>query len=412
MKLLLFGEGAPAAQSLRRLVQEGYELSGVVISAKPKDAALQTAARELELAVFQPARVNESDFLAEVRDLQPDLCLSIAYNQIFQRPILELVPLGFVNFHPGRLPDYRGRHVISWAMINGETEIGLTAHYADEGIDTGNIILQKTVPVAWSDSCADVERKVTTMLPQLVVEAVGLIDDGQAKARPQNHLSGTYFPRLDYADLWLDWSDSSLNLYNKIRALSRPGLGARTLIHGQEVIVWQARYDPAWPVYKMTPGRVVGQIPNEGVLVKTGDSTMLVREIQYTAAETQKPAWRTGTRLGVDFSYHLRRLQARVEILEQAINDLDLKEPAAGADEITDKLLIVLQQHLRSSNDGQAFPMDTELGVLGLDSLKAVDLLLGLEDTFEITFPDSMLTEETFRTASTLRDAIQTLVNS
>ena len=102
----------------------------------------------------------------------PDLNLSVSYDQIIRRPLLEAAPLGFVNFHAGKLPIYRGRNVVNWALINGETEIGLTAHFMDEGIDTGDILLQRTLPIAWTDTYGDVLSRVVDAFPDLVRDAV------------------------------------------------------------------------------------------------------------------------------------------------------------------------------------------------------------------------------------------------
>ena len=302
MHILLFGDGAWAANSLKRLSQEGRSLAGVVVRAKSSDETLENLARELGLAVYRPASVNDPAFLSNIAELKPDLNLSISYNQIFRRPMIELAPLGFVNFHAGKLPYYRGRNVINWALINGESEIGLTAHYIDEGIDTGDIILQRTLPVSWTDTYGDVLRNVVDAFPSLVSEAVSLIADGSAVRQPQaDGLHGTYFASRADGDEWLDWTDTSYNLHNKIRAISRPGPGARTTLGGDPVIIWRAFYDTCWPKYIATPGQVVGLNPQEGVLVKTGDSTLLVEEVQRGGDEPMTPRWPIGTRVGVDF---------------------------------------------------------------------------------------------------------------
>src|SRR6185503_1899603 len=108
-----------------------------------------------------------------------------------RRSMLEIPPLGILNFHAGKLPLYRGRNVINWALINGEHEIGLTAHYMDEGIDTGDIVLQRTLPVAWTDAYDVVLRRVVEQLPALVDEAVDLVATGRATRTPQSGW-GTY----------------------------------------------------------------------------------------------------------------------------------------------------------------------------------------------------------------------------
>jgi len=323
MRILFFGDGPWATNSLRRLTEEGWTLLGVVIRVRPTDPALLTAAEALKLPVFQPKQVNSADFVAQVAGVRPDLNLSVSYDQILRRPILGTAPLGFINFHAGKLPYYRGRNVINWAIINDEREIGMTAHYVDEGIDTGDILLQRTLPIAWTDTYGDVLGNVIAAFPDLVAKAVRLIASGQAQRQPQAHLPGTYLAGRGEGDEWLDWSDSSRDLYNKVRAITHPGPGARTLLGDQVVIIWRSFYDPSWPVYRATPGQVVGRRPGEGVLVKTGDSTLLVQAVQVKDGEIHLPTWRIGTRLGINLPSYLRQLQARVERLEQTIGRLN-----------------------------------------------------------------------------------------
>ena len=322
MHILFFGDGPWATNSLCRLVQEGHTLLGVVLRSHPTDPELLATAETLHLPIFQPEKVNHPEFVAEVVDLQPELNLSVSYDQIFRRPILDTAQLGFVNFHAGKLPYYRGRNVLTWAIINGETEVGVTAHYIDEGIDTGDIILQHTFPINWRDTLSDVLNGVVDAFPDLVSETVQLINSGQVQSQSQVDSFGTYFAGREDGDEWLDWSDSSLNLYNKIRSISHPGPGARTLQGGQVAIVWTAFFDPDWPTYVGTPGQVVGRRPNEGVIVKTGDSTLLIQQVQGANGEIQTANWRMGTRLGINLFAYLHTLEARVRSLEQILAEM------------------------------------------------------------------------------------------
>lgn len=310
MRILFFGDGPWATYSLERLAQKGWSLLGLVMRLKPSDPNLIKVAKDLGLPVFQPARVNSPRFVAQITAMHPDLNISVSYDQILQRPILDTAPLGFVNFHAGKLPFYRGCNVINWAIINGETEIGLTAHYVDEGIDTGDIILQRMLPIRWTDTYGEVLNRVIAALPDLVVDTVSIIASGRVERRPQAHLPGTYFSVRENGDEWLEWSDISRNLHNKVRAITHPGPGARTLLDGRVVIIWRAFYDPCWTKYIATPGQVVGRHPGMGVFVKTGDSTLLVQEVQLEDGQPRIPEWRIGTRLGLNVLSYLRSLEA------------------------------------------------------------------------------------------------------
>jgi methionyl-tRNA formyltransferase len=296
MRILFFGDGAWATESLQRLIEEQHTILGVIVRSKPSDPNLMALAEENKLQLHQPAKVNAPAFVQQLAKTKPELNISVSYDQIIHRPLLDLAPKGFVNLHGGKLPNYRGRTVVNWAILNGETEIGLTAHYMDEGIDTGDIILQRTLPIHWTDTYGEVLQRLVQECPSLISETVRLIANGSAPRQVQRHLQGTYFAARGPGDEWLDWSDTSHRLYNKVRAITRPAPGARTRHNNQDVTIWKATYDPSWPKYLATPGQVVGSKNNEGVFVKTGDSTLLITETQVGSEPPKVPNWPIGTR--------------------------------------------------------------------------------------------------------------------
>ena len=318
MRLILFGDGLWAARSLDILRAVGHICCGVVLRPVPSDDSLATASRGAGIEPLCPRSINSRDALEKVAATAPDLGISIAYNQIFGPAMIQIPPLGIVNFHAGRLPLYRGRNVVNWAIINGEREIGLTAHYVDEGIDTGDILRQESLPIEWNDTYPDVLGRVVSRLPEFVAAVVSEVAMGTAARVPQPAGAGTYFTGRCNGDEWLDWNDTSLHLYNKIRAITRPAPGARTLLNGCNVRIWRARYDPAWPRYLAVPGAVVGRLP-DGVLVKTGDSVLMVEEAELAGQGTSTPKWPIGTRLGMELLCEMDRLAERVRALEELL---------------------------------------------------------------------------------------------
>lgn len=298
LRVVLYGDGQWAADVMEPLARGGHTIVAAVLRSAPSDAVLADAAARAGIPVLAPADINADDTVREIAKLGADLGLSVAYNQILRGPIRQAHRLGVINVHAGKLPYYRGRNIINWAIINGESEIGLTVHFIDDGIDTGDIIKQITIPIGWTDGYGDVLGRVVARVPALVVQTVEAIAAGTAQRRPQAHLPGTYFAGRGDGDEWIDWTDTSRNIHNFVRAITRPGPGARTVLGGDLVIVWRAQYDPAWPSYRATPGQIVGRSA-DGALVKTGDSTILVQEVE-DAAGAGVPKWRIGTRLEPD----------------------------------------------------------------------------------------------------------------
>jgi methionyl-tRNA formyltransferase len=315
LRILLFGDGAWATESLLRLHRdERWQVVGLVLRVTPSEQTLATLARGLSIPILQPIKVNAPEFLEQVKLLAPNLGLSISYNQILGLPLLQTAPLGFVNFHAGKLPRYRGRNVVNWAIINGETEIGLTAHFVDEGIDTGDVIRQHTLPIGWTDTYGDVLARLVAYFPDFVTETLESLVTGDYERRPQDPAQGTYFAGRGPGDEWLDWGDTSYNLHNKVRAISRPGPGARTTVAQEPVIVWRAFFDPSWPRYLATTGQVVGRNA-DGVLVKTSDSVLLLKEIEFGGSHSVTPHWPVGTRLGTNPATTLSALLARLKLI-------------------------------------------------------------------------------------------------
>ncbi len=320
MRIILFGDGLWAADTLLRLRDAGHEVAAVVLRVRPSDHELEAMAHSLGISILQPLHVNAPDFIARIQALAPDVQLSIAYNQIFGAAIRATSPW-FLNVHAGKLPQYRGRNIINWALINGEREIGITVHLVDEGIDTGDILLQRTLPIAWTATYGELLDQVVRMVPAMVIESVSLIASGRAQPRPQGP-GGTYFGGRRDGDEWIEWTRPSVEIYNLIRGISRPAPGARTLLGDDRIVIWRARYELDWPRYRATPGEVVGREPGAGVLIKTGDSTLLVQEIQIGMHPTIVPAWPLGTRLGLDPAAVMRAMTTRRDVVQVAPTSL------------------------------------------------------------------------------------------
>lgn len=319
MRLLIFGDGAWAADTVTALARAGHDVAAVVPRARPTGSALEDAARAVGARVLRIAARDAAAFVDAVRALGCELGISVAYDQIFRASMLAATTRGVVNFHAGMLPRYRGRNVVNWAIMNGETEIGVTAHWVDEGIDSGDIILQRALPIAGDDDYGSVLARVVAAIPEMAVEVVALLSAGEAPRTPQDHARATYYGGRQDGDEWLDWSAASRELLDKIRAIARPGPGARTTVDGRDVTIWRAHWEPDWPRYAAIPGQVVGRHADGACVVKTGDSTLLVREVQVEGGECGAPGWRIGTRLGPSLAEEVRALRRRVSELEEML---------------------------------------------------------------------------------------------
>ena len=236
-------------------------------------------AAEHGIPVRTPEDPNVPPFMAEVRHMRPDLIFSFYYRHLLSPEILAMPPIGAINLHGSLLPKYRGRAPLNWVLVQGEQITGVTLHHMDARADHGDIITQRAVPIAVEDTALTLSRKLTAAARALLAETYPLIVTGRAPRIPQDHSAATTFGRRRPADGLIDWSGSSWQTYNLIRAVTRPFPGAFTYLQGRRIFVWAAR-PPAKRVVDTPPGFVLG-IGDGGTLeVATGDGVLEVLRIQ------------------------------------------------------------------------------------------------------------------------------------
>lgn len=323
MRIGYFGDGTWAHEALERIVQmPGMEVAFIVGRFRTPDMKLHDMARRLGIPFLSSADVNSREFMEQVSAFAPDLNVSMSFDQIFRRELINAAPMGFINCHAGALPFYRGRNILNWVLINGESSFGVTVHYVDEGIDTGDIILQRHLTIDDDDDYASLLTKAVGACGDLLPEALLLLMEGKAPRNPQTsiHPVGFYCGIRQAGDEVIDWNRSSRDLHNFVRALVPPGPGARTYCGGREISILKTEIIQGAPIYKDCPGRIVGR-SESGVTVKTADTTLLVRSLAWVSAgalqEPFTPCFSIGTRFGQDRPVTILRLEQRVAELER-----------------------------------------------------------------------------------------------
>lgn len=322
-RIVLFGDGAWARGTLQALQDEpGFELCGVVLRHASPDEALRDLAQGFGVRVYAPEKVNARAFVDEVRTLAPDVIVSVSYDQIFRAGMCEAARMATINCHAGALPFYRGRNVLNWALINGETSFGVTVHLVDPSrIDTGDILRQDTVPITPEDDYASVLEKAHRKCPETVMAALRELVAGTAQTVPQEsvHPVGFYCGGREEGDEWLDWSWPSRRIHDFVRAITHPAPGARTLLGEREIVVWKSELVPGAVDFLGTPGQVIGR-DGAGITVKTGDNQLRVTSVSEVDShgrplEREIPRYRIGTRLGVNLHAECLRLRRELNAL-------------------------------------------------------------------------------------------------
>ena len=248
MRLVFMGTPDFAVQSLRRLVEEGCNVVGVVtMPDKPigrhhdvlQSSPVKKFALEKGIPVLQPEKLRDEAFIEELKALNPDLQIVVAFRMLPQ-VVWALPPLGTFNLHAALLPQYRGAAPINWAIINGDKETGITTFFLDEQIDTGRIILQERIPIASDDCAEDVHDRLMMQGAELVIKTVRLIESGQATATDQSQFMTDEplrpAPKIFKDTCQIRWQEHTLeSAYNFIRGLSPyPAAWTPVIANGKE----------------------------------------------------------------------------------------------------------------------------------------------------------------------------------
>ncbi len=319
MRILFFGDGSWATAALRFL-QQDHQLLGVVLRRQPTESSFPAYVSQLDLPVYQPAKVNATSFLNEISARPADICLSASYDQIIRHRLLTWPRLGFINFHAAPLPHYRGRAALIWQVLNGVSHIGLTTHWMNERVDRGAVICRRQLRLGEDETYSELLERINDYIPELLSETLaGLEQPAVESTTVADH--GTYFPRRQAGDEFIDWRDTSRRIHDQIRALSLPGLYAATYDDkGREIRIIRSRRLPEFPQLVGIPGSVIGRDAG-GVIVKTGDTALHLSGV-LTNGEESVPDWPLSTRLLGSEEMRLRCLESRVEKLVQQLRSV------------------------------------------------------------------------------------------
>ena len=237
-----------AVQSLSRLIEEGFDVVGVVTMPDKaigrhhdvlQSSPVKKFAQEKGIPVLQPEKLKDEAFLAELKALKPDLQIVVAFRML-PEVVWSLPPLGTFNLHAALLPQYRGAAPINWAIINGDKETGITTFFLDEQIDTGRIILQERTPISEDDCAEDVHDKLMMQGAELVIKTVRLIESGEAKAIDQSQFMTDEplrpAPKIFKETCQIRWEEHTLkSAYDFIRGLSPyPAAWTNVIANGKE----------------------------------------------------------------------------------------------------------------------------------------------------------------------------------
>ena len=245
---------------------------GKKLSAPP----VKVLAEQHAIPVLQPDSVRKEPFHQQIRVLQPDLLVVVAYGKILPGALLQLPPLGAINVHGSLLPKYRGAAPIQWAVINGEEQTGITIMQMDEGMDTGNILLQKPVAIGPHETAGDIFQRLAQLGGITLIEALAMLKEGRLTPIPQDETQASVAPMLGKEMGHLDWNLPAQRLQSLIRGLD-PWPSAFSFIDGKRFRLFSPEVILQRP---QEPPGTLRRADNQGLLIATGTESLLIREIQ------------------------------------------------------------------------------------------------------------------------------------
>jgi methionyl-tRNA formyltransferase len=248
LRTVFFGTPEFAVPTLAALTEAGYgPLRVVTQPSRPvgrgkrvRDPPVAAWAREHGFPVSQPEKVKEPGFMAEMRELAPDVAVVVAFGQIFRRELLELPRHGAINLHASLLPKYRGAAPIQAAIAAGETRTGVSTMQMDAGMDTGPVLLVAEVGIGPDETTAELGPRLARRGAELMVETLGRLERGELRPEPQDDALASYAPRLTKADAEVDWRLGAREIYNRLRAFT-PWPGLASEIRGERIKILSAR---------------------------------------------------------------------------------------------------------------------------------------------------------------------------
>ena len=284
MRLVFMGTPDFASASLQALLRSNDSVVGIVTQPdRPKGrgqtltpSPVKLLAQQVQIPLLQPLKMKDPEFLHALAGWKPDMIAVAAFGRILPPVILTLPPLGCINVHGSLLPKYRGAAPIQWAIINGETETGITTMLMDEGMDTGAILLQEAISITAHETSGTLAPQLAELGGKLLVETITRLKAGTLVPQPQDSSRATLAPLLKKEDGAIDWTLPAMVLANRVRGLS-PWPGAYTTVGSDSWRIWRALALPG-PV--TTPPGVIVAITREAINVATGDGVLAVMELQ------------------------------------------------------------------------------------------------------------------------------------
>lgn len=290
LKIVFFGSSGYSLPSLEALSKTGYPIQAVVTLPQRKGGRGQEAlpnpvrdwAESHGIKLFQQEKMADPSFQEALKALSPDLFIVASFGKFLPASLLQIPKQFTLNIHPSLLPKFRGPSPVVWALLEGEKKTGVSLFRVNERIDAGEILLKEEVPIGEDEDVQGLSERLFRRGAELLLKGLSLIETGKASFTAQDEREATYASRLKKSDGDIDWSQESWRIASQVRAF-KGWPGSFTFYQGKRLILWKVCPQPA-PSQKRA-GQILECIKGKGILVSTGEGTLLIQELQPEGKE-------------------------------------------------------------------------------------------------------------------------------
>jgi len=291
MRIVFVGAGAIGVPTLQTLLKSEHEVVGIVTQTdKPVGRAqsmeptpIKKAMQGTALRILQPARIKDQQAVEEIRALKPDVIVVMAYGQILPLDVLEIPEIACLNLHASLLPRWRGAAPIQAAIAAGDQGTGITIMYMNEGLDTGDMLLQRKIDIRSDDTGGSLHDRLAQIAPEALLESLGMLAKGSAPRIPQDNNVATYAPKLKREDGKIDWSQPAETIERKIRAFN-PWPGAFTNFGAGNLKIFSTSVVDL----SGTPGAILRS--DKQLVIAAGQGALCLDEVQLEAKRRMNAA--------------------------------------------------------------------------------------------------------------------------
>jgi methionyl-tRNA formyltransferase len=304
MRILFWGTPEFAVPSLRALDDEGFDVVAVVTQPdrpagrgrRPRASQVKSVALDLGIDVLDPERPKGPEILDQIRALEPDISVVVAYGHILGLDVLAVPSMGSINVHASLLPELRGAAPINWAIARGHETTGVTIMRMAKDMDAGAIIHQVEEPILSDETASELSIRLSELGAEALVEALALISAGAAQEREQDHAAATFAPKIDRETARIDWSRPALEVSRHVRAMDEVP-GAWSTLGNEPLKLFRPRVE-SWVGPSSTAGTILSV--DAGLLIAAGTGAVGFAEVQPAGGRRMSAAdWLRGNRLEV-----------------------------------------------------------------------------------------------------------------